>query len=184
MQGSFLGFRKALTNYRDRLYSNNGHDFQDAGERFDREGALRWARACAYHLRGWLPEHKETRILDLACGAGKLLFFFSQRGGHDLAGADISPVQVALARQVTPNVKRESVLDHLESNPASYDVIKGYEIVEHFYKDEVLRFLDGCLSALQPGGSLILQTSNADSPWGAQFDTATLLTKFVSVRTH
>lgn len=157
---------KTRTSYRDRLYSNYGHDFQDAGEKFDREGALRWARACAYHLRGWLPEQKEAHILDLACGAGKLLFFFSKRGYQDLAGVDISQDQVALARQVTPNVKQESVLDHLESNPASYDIITGYDIIEHFHKDEVLRFIDGCLSALKPGGRLILQTPNADSPWG------------------
>jgi SAM-dependent methyltransferase len=63
-------------------------------------------------------------------------------------------------------VKQESVLDHLENNPDSYDLITGYDIVEHFNKDEVLRFLDGCFSALQPGGRLILQTPNADSPWG------------------
>ena len=155
------------TAYRDRLYSNYGHDFQDAGETFDREGALRWGRACAYHLRGWIPERKDARILDLACGAGRLLFFFSERGYKNLTGVDISPDQVVLARHVTPNVGQESVLDHLESNPASYDVITGYDIVEHFYKDEALRFLDGCLGALQPGGRLILQTPNADSPWGS-----------------
>jgi SAM-dependent methyltransferase len=154
------------TAYRDRLYSNYGHDFQDAGETFDREGALRWSRAIAYHLRGWTPERKDARILDLACGAGRLLFFFSERGYKDLTGVDISPDQVALARQVTPNVKQESVLDHLENNPDSYDLITGYDIVEHFHKDEVLRFIDGCLSALRPGGRVILQTPNADSPWG------------------
>jgi SAM-dependent methyltransferase len=132
----------------------------------DREGALRWARACAYHLRGWTPERKDARILDLACGAGKLLFFFSEQGDKDLTGVDISPDQVALARQVTPDVRQESVLDHLESNPSSYDLITGYDIIEHFHKDEVLRFLDGCLNVLKPGGRLILQTPNADSPWG------------------
>ena len=36
----------------------------------------------------------------------------------------------------------------------------------HFYKDEVLRFLDACNNALKPGGRLVLQTPNADSPWG------------------
>lgn len=152
--------------YRDRLYSNYGRDFQDAGETFDRDGALRWGRACAYHLRDWIPKRTDARILDLACGNGKLLFFFSERGYGDLTGVDISPDQVAMARQVTPNVIQASVLDHLENHPAAYDLITGYDIVEHFHKDEVLRFLDGCLSALQSGGRLILQTPNADNPWG------------------
>jgi len=157
---------KALTNYRDRLYANYGHDFQDAGETFDRKGALRWGRACAYHLRGWMPVQKDARILDLACGAGRLLFFFSERGYKNLTGVDISPDQVALARQVTPNVREESVLDHLEHNPVSYDLITGYDIIEHFHKDEALRFIDGCFNALRAGGRVILQTPNADSPWG------------------
>lgn len=155
-----------MANYRDRLYSNYGHDFQDAGETFDRQAALRWGRAIAYHLRGWIAPKKDSRVLDLACGAGRLLFFFSERGYKNLTGIDISPDQVALASQVTPDVRRESVLDHLESHPDSYDLITGYDIIEHFDKDEVLRFLDGCFAALRPGGRLILQTPNADSPWG------------------
>ncbi|NWF72389.1 MAG: class I SAM-dependent methyltransferase [Nitrospirae bacterium] len=152
--------------YRDRLYANYGHEFQDAGEQFDREGAVRWGRATVYQLRGWIPPKKESRILDLACGAGRLLFFFSERGYKNLTGVDISPDQVALASQVTPDVRHESVLDHLESHPDSYDLITGYDIIEHFHKDEALRFLDGCHGALRPGGRLILQTPNADSPWG------------------
>jgi hypothetical protein len=43
----------------------------------------------------------------------------------------------------------------------------GLDIVEHFKKDEALRFLDACYSSLKPGGRLILQTLNADSPFGA-----------------
>ena len=155
------------TSYRDRLYANYGHDFQDAGEQFDRVGAIRWGRAIAYHLRGWVPPKKDARILDLACGAGRLLFFFSERGCQNLTGVDISPDQVALAGQVTPDVRHESVLDHLESHPGSYDLITGYDIIEHFEKNEALRFLDGCFDALRPGGRVILQTPNADSPLGA-----------------
>ena len=30
-----------------------------------------------------------------------------------------------------------------------------------------LAFLDGCCAALRPGGRLILQTPNAETPWGA-----------------
>ena len=153
--------------YRDRLYARYGHDFQDAGERFDREGAVRWGRAIAYHLRGWIPSKKDAHILDLACGAGRLLFFFSERGYTNLTGVDISPDQIALAGQVTPDVRHESVLDHLESHRDSYDLITGYDIIEHFEKDEALRFLDGCVAALRPGGRMILQTPNADSPWAA-----------------
>lgn len=152
--------------YRDRLYANYGHDFQDSREVFDHQDALRWGKAQAHRLQMWLPESREASILDLACGAGKLLCFFKNKGYKKLTGMDISPDQVALARQVIPDIIQGNILEHLEQNPSSYDLITAFDIIEHFHKDEVLCFLDGCYTALKPNGRLILQTPNADSPWG------------------
>jgi hypothetical protein len=42
------------------------------------------------------------------------------------------------------------------------------DIIEHLVKLEVMRFLDASYKALKPGGRLILQTPNAESPWGSQ----------------
>jgi SAM-dependent methyltransferase len=58
------------------------------------------------------------------------------------------------------------VIKYLEAHLGEYDLIAGLDIVEHFHKPEVLRFLDACRAALRPGGRLILQTPNCDSPWG------------------
>jgi SAM-dependent methyltransferase len=119
-------------------------------------------------LRGWLPESKAARIVDLACGGGKLLHFFVEQGYQRVEGVDTSPDQVALSRQVTPSVALGDVIEFLESHPAQFDLITGFDIVEHFNKDEVLRFLDAAYVALNPGGRLILQTPNAGVPWGLQ----------------
>lgn len=81
-------------------------------------------------------------------------------------GVDVSPEQVALAKQVTPNVIQANVLDYLAWQAGQFDFISGLDIVEHFRKDEVLVFLDLCHTALKPGGRLVLQTPNAESPWG------------------
>lgn len=152
--------------YRDRLYAKYGHDFQDSGETFDHQSAQQWGRAQFYRLNNWLPMSKDARILDLACGNGKLLFFFKKNNYKNLVGIDISPDQVALARQVVTDVVQGNILEYLEQNLASYDLITAFDIIEHFHKDEVLQFLDGCFAALKPNGRLILQTPNADSPWG------------------
>jgi len=87
-------------------------------------------------------------------------------GYMNISGVDISPEQVKLAQQVTPEVEDANVLEWLEAHSASIDLITGYDIVEHFHRDEVLRFLDVCNSALKLGGRLIPQTPNADSPLG------------------
>jgi len=153
-------------NYRARIYERYATNFQDAPEGFDAEAAWIWGRAYKYYLRDWLPENKDSCILDVGCGGGKLLYFFSRVGFENVTGVDISPEQVQLAKQVTHDVRMANVLDYLEANPERFDLITGLDIVEHFHKLEVLRFLDNSFAALKPGGRLILQTPNADSPWG------------------
>ena len=151
--------------YRKQIYTEYATRFQDAKEVFDQAGSGRWGKAYDYYLRSWLPEDKGAAIVDLACGGGKLLHFLKDRGYNRLQGVDISPEQVRLARQVIPEVKESDILDYLVEHRDCFDVILGLDIIEHFQKDEALRFLEGCCSALKPNGRLILQTPNADSPF-------------------
>lgn len=152
--------------YRTRIYERYASGFQSAPETFDVEAADRWGRAYRHYLRGWLPDSKDARILEVACGGGKLLHFFLAAGYRNVHGVDVSPEQVALARQVTPNVVQANVLEYLSDHAGEFDLIIGLDIVEHFHKDEALRFLDLCLAALNPVGRLVLQTPNGESPWG------------------
>jgi 2-polyprenyl-3-methyl-5-hydroxy-6-metoxy-1,4-benzoquinol methylase len=153
--------------YRGRIYERYATNFMDSNASFDAAEAERWGRAYDTYFRGWLPYDKTAPIVDLACGGGKLLHFLKRRGYTKLTGVDISPEQVALSRQVIDNIVQANVLDFLESKPGTFEFITGLDIVEHLHKDEVLRFLDACAAALKPGGRLILQTPNAESPWGA-----------------
>jgi SAM-dependent methyltransferase len=152
--------------YRAQLYENYGKTFQEAPDYFDLPSANRWGRAYDYYFRGWLPESRNARIADLACGYGRLLHFFRLRGYHQVTGVDISPDQVKRATEVHPNVLEADVLDFVEQHRTQFDLIVGLDLIEHLTKDEVLRFLRGCFEALRPGGRLVLQTPNADSPFG------------------
>jgi SAM-dependent methyltransferase len=156
-------------NYRARIYAEYASRFQDATAVFDVRAAEHWGRAYRWYLRGWLPNSPAARILDVACGGGRLLHFFKTRGYSQVTGVDISPQQIALARQVTSDVHQEDVLRFLEEHPRSFDLISGLDIIEHFHKDEALRFLDACHVALHVGGRLVLQTPNAQSPCCAYY---------------
>lgn len=156
-----------MADYRIPIYTKYASQIQDTSVVFDEDKATIWAKAYEHYFRGWLTEMKNAAIADVACGGGKLLYFFKRRGYTNLCGVDISPEQVKLARQVTPDVEEGNVLDFLKSRPLSFDCITALDIVEHFRKDEVLRFLELCYDSLRPGGRLILQTPNADSPCGA-----------------
>lgn len=155
-----------MSDYRTRIYKEYASLMQDASLDFDENDAKGWGRLYDTYLRGWLPEKKEAAILDVACGGGKLLYFLKSRGYTNLSGVDISPEQAALSRQVIEHVVEADAIEFLESHEHKYDFIVGLDIVEHFKKDEVLRFLDACHNALRLGGRLILQTPNAESPWG------------------
>ena len=152
--------------YRTRIYRHYATQFMDEGEQFELAGAERWGKAYDWYLRGLLPIDKQASILDLACGAGKMLHFLKTRGYQQVSGVDVSPEQVGIARQVVPDVHQGNLLEFLHTRKQAYDLIIGLDIIEHFHKDEVLQVLDNCFSALRPKGRLILQTPNADSPWG------------------
>jgi len=80
---------------------------------------------------------------------------------------DIAPDQVALARQVA-TVDQGDLLSWLAERPERFDLLIGLDIIEHFARDEALRFLELAYASLKPGGRLVLQTPNADSPFGLQ----------------
>ncbi len=157
-----------MSDYRSRIYEKYASLMQDAEPLFNEKKAERWGGAYDTFLKWWLPERKDAAILEVGCGGGRLLYFFKTRGYRNLQGVDISPEQVNLARQVIDNVSvtEENAIEYLDSHRHSFDLIIGLDIIEHFRKDEVLHFLEACYKALRPGGRLILQTPNAESPWG------------------
>jgi 2-polyprenyl-3-methyl-5-hydroxy-6-metoxy-1,4-benzoquinol methylase len=154
------------TDYRQRLYENYATLVMRTSGTFDVAAADRWGKAYDHYLRDWLPTDREVAILDVACGAGKLLHFFKRRGYSKLTGVDLSPEQVARARQVIPEIVEGDVLAFLESHQNHFDIITGLDIIEHLDKPTVVRFFDACFQALRPNGRLILETVNADTPMG------------------
>lgn len=155
-----------MATYRERIYENYASNFQDLATTFDLAESRKWGRAYDHYLRGWLPANKKAHIVDVACGGGKLLHFFKERDWTNVEGVDLSPEQVAISRQVVPQVALENAIDFLECNIGAFDLITGFDIIEHLHKPEVIRFLDAAFAALKPGGRLVLQTPNAESPWG------------------
>lgn len=151
-------------NYRDRIYQRYASVCKEQGSVFDVAGARKYASAFSHYLNGWLPAHRNARILDLACGSGRTLFLLKQEGYTDISGVDISPEQVALASQVTPDVFQGNGLDFLADKPRRYELIIAQDIIEHLNKDELFAMLDACHNALTAEGRLILSTPNAESP--------------------
>lgn len=102
----------------------------------------------------------------MGCGSGSFLHFLRAEGYRRAHGIDVAPEQVAAARALgIEDVEIADALPYLSAHPAAYDLVVALDVIEHFTKDEVLLFLDRVHQALRPGGSLLLRTPNADSPF-------------------
>jgi 2-polyprenyl-3-methyl-5-hydroxy-6-metoxy-1,4-benzoquinol methylase len=156
---------RAAADYRQRIYQRYASVFKAGSDQHGDAEIDRWESAYDVYLRGWLPESPSAAIADVACGPGWLLRLFARRGYRDLHGVDASAEQVALARRHAADVETGDLMTFLRARPQRFDLLTGLDIVEHFTKDEVLDFLDACRDALRPGGRLVLQTPNGDSPF-------------------
>lgn len=102
----------------------------------------------------------------MGCGAGSFLLYLRSEGYRRVRGIDLAEEQVALAHSLgITDVEMADASAYLASHAGAYDLIVAMDVLEHFPKSEVLRFLDLIHGALRPGGSLLLRTPNADSPF-------------------
>ena len=149
--------------FRDELYANYalhpGHAASDDAGSFD--------RVHAHYLRGWLPADLDAPVLDLGCGDGQLLAFLRRAGLRKVVGVDRSPIQAERSRRAAPDA--EVVLgdgsELLRARPGQFGAIFCIDVLEHLTRDELIDSLRGIVAALRPGGALIAQVPNAESPF-------------------
>ena len=94
------------------------------------------------------------RVLDVGCGHGRLLARL-QAAGFEATGVEINPEVVATVRKaglhcLTP--------DEFSRSNEPYDVLLMAHVIEHFGPADLLRFMDGYLDRLKPGGRLVIAT--------------------------
>jgi len=157
-----------MTTYKEEIYSRYLEHTAITGQAPDKYAYESWASATEYYSKGWFPDDKEAEILDLGCGAGYFLKMMHDKGYTKLTGADLSSGQVYLAKKACPEAKviLGDCRNILQQSPATYDLITGFDFVEHLNKGELLEMLQLVCKSLRPGGRVIFQTPNPDSPFG------------------
>jgi 2-polyprenyl-3-methyl-5-hydroxy-6-metoxy-1,4-benzoquinol methylase len=152
--------------YRQSYYDNY-LSLRNGQKELDLVDYQQWAQAAKALLRNWLPSDRNVPILDMGCGDGKFLFMLEQMGYTDLTGVDLSPEQIERARRwcQQARIMQGDVRAFLQDNPERFRLITGFDVIEHFRKDELLPLLSLIKEALSPGGRVIFQTPNAVSPW-------------------
>ncbi len=105
-----------------------------------------------------------SRILDLGCGAGFLLYWLSRRPALAVAGIDHSPSQLRAARELLPALELEEGdgLEYLGRQRESFDGIFCLDVLEHLPATELCyQWLLAARQALRPGGFFFCRVPNA-----------------------
>lgn len=111
------------------------------------------------HVSGY---PKNAALIDIGCGTGILLEFFRDEGYENLYGIDLTEDQVNLAKEKGLKAEAIGVFEFFKTNKQKFDVVFAMDLVEHFYKHELLELFNGFYSILSDNGTLIIQTPNGD----------------------
>lgn len=151
----------SMINYRNILYSNYSSSF---GKQKALNDEIQYANYEETYRD--LPSNHDIAVVDIGCGKGEWLSWMFSKGYKLLIGVDSSPSDIAIARdRINQGLWVEmDAIQFLHSKESAYDLIHAKDIVEHFTKEEFMRFLMLAMSALKPGGTLWLLTFNAQSP--------------------
>lgn len=103
----------------------------------------------------------EKKLLDVGFGSGALLGWAMQQNA-EVAGVEIQEKLLEIASN--HGVKNFSDLSKVESN--TYDVVTGFDVLEHIQIDEIQTFLDQVYRVAKPGAIVLLRFPNCQSPAG------------------
>jgi SAM-dependent methyltransferase len=155
--------------FRQRAYACYATGFKQAvttSNAGDSAPAMRYRGYLQRRLGPWLREVPSTAaVADLGCGDGMLLRVFQELGFNDLHGVEGSPEMAALCRKHFPGVEQGDLREYLRRKTGAFDVIALFDVLEHFTREEAVGLLDEIHAALRPGGLLLLQLPNGDSPF-------------------
>ncbi len=122
-----------------------------------------------HHFASFLPDDRATPILDAGCGRGSLVWWLQSLGFINAEGVDVSPEVIDVARSLgVQNVECGDLKEYLDRRPAHYGLVTMRDVLEHFDRPSIASILTSVHAALRPGGLLVLQVPNAESPFAGR----------------
>jgi len=124
------------------------------------------ANQYAQYFGGYLPEDKDSSILEIGCGPGGFLLCCQQLGYTKFTGIDLSPEMVTFCHnQGFTQVLCIDVLTYLNDCKDKFDLVVMSDVLEHLSKTQVLDTLRLIHQKLQIGGRIIIRVPNFSNPF-------------------
>lgn len=129
-----------------------------------REQAIFKIQQFKINYKKFFPKDPGATVLDIGIGRGEMLTCMKE-WGYAYHGIDITLSTVDYCRSLGLSCeKTDSTTEWLRAHRNTYDVITLLDVVEHVKKEDVIEFISAIHDALQPGGTVIVQTPNMQSP--------------------
>ncbi len=159
-----------MSDYRRKLYreylSLTGAD----REGITREGFEKSFPVWDAYFQKLLPPDRAAAIIDIGCGSGGFVYYLQRAGFTRVAGVDLSEEQVAAASALgIPGIVREDFRISLAGRPGKFGLVVARDVLEHFPRDETPDILRLIREALAEGGTCLIQTVNAESPFSLRY---------------
>lgn len=100
----------------------------------------------------------KQKVLEIGCGKGA---FTTKLKTKNYVGLEFSETGRELGRSLGREIYSDTIEDHANANKEVYDVVCSFQVLEH--TDKPKSFLEGCVKALKPGGTLILTVPSENS---------------------
>jgi SAM-dependent methyltransferase len=119
-------------------------------------------------LEPWLPTDKASRMLDVPCGTGNLLYALWKLGYTALSGSDSESRQVDLARRLGLPATADDAFAVVEAlSQASVAPVFSLDFLEHLDRSRALDLARLVCHALSRGGYFLCRMPSADGPFGS-----------------
>jgi SAM-dependent methyltransferase len=133
----------------------------------DARALVAWSRGYfAAHVVPHLPADRSAVIGEIGCGWGRYLAALAALGYARAEGVDVSPEQVAYAREHLrlTNVAQGDAVAWLGERRGRFDALLALDVLEHLDTDALVAVMEAAREALRPGGVVVVQAPNALAP--------------------
>lgn len=115
-------------------------------------------------LKPYLPNNKNSRILEIGPGYGLTMKALSNAGYTSVEGIEVDSRLAEIARGQGVNVKQvteDEVIPYLEGQIEQYDLVYCMHVIEHIPVDMQLLFVLAISKSLKSNGFFVCETPNA-----------------------
>ncbi|MBK8465493.1 MAG: class I SAM-dependent methyltransferase [Chloracidobacterium sp.] len=135
-----------------------GAEFYQDLDRVARERGLEYGRSVGEdHEIALKHISPHDSVLEVGCNIGMFLELVAETT-KDVVGLDFNPEAIEKAKLRGVTALSESIENHAAHHVCSYDVVCAFQVFEHLA--QIGSMLTAMLSALRPGGKLIMSVPN------------------------